>query len=62
METQFLNTPQRGTSEYNTLKQHEINSQVNVIEAFLMDNYPHIYRTTTNKEINEWAKKYNEMD
>ena len=29
-----------------------------VIEGYLLDNYPHLYNTTTRREIRLWVEKY----
>ena len=29
-----------------------------VIEGYLLDNYPHLYNTTTRSEIRLWVEKY----
>ena len=29
-----------------------------IIEAYLIDNYPHIFNTTTRKEIKKWVECY----
>tara|TARA_B100001758_G_C18272310_1_gene537026 strand:- start:676 stop:840 length:165 start_codon:yes stop_codon:yes gene_type:complete len=33
-----------------------------LIEAYLLDNYPHIFNITTRSEIKEWVNKYLETN
>lgn len=41
------------------LKQNEeLFAITDLIENYLLDNYPHIYSTTKRSEIKEWAIRY----
>ena len=33
-----------------------------IIEGYLLDNYPHLYNTTTRREIRLWVEKYLETN
>ncbi len=34
---------------------------VDLIEYYLLDNYPHLYKLTTRKEIKEWVETYRKI-
>ena len=46
--------------KYSTQNENElfIQAQVNLIEDYLKENHPYIYRTSTTKEIMEWVENY----
>jgi hypothetical protein len=46
--------------KYSTTTENDLflQAQVNLIEDYLKENHPYIYRTSTSKEIMKWVEDY----